>query len=159
MGRGVHENHIVDDINFRASEVLTDGQLVTYSSTAGFVEAPDASGDRIAGLLMEAVVNRSVPGLLPVTGDTDTGTTLLPRNLNARQTYVSGVCRLAVKGEIETDQVTSGEVYAAGQVLYSAGNGRVSNVPQPGAIIVGRALGALSSTGYLRLFLDIHNAG
>lgn len=158
MGRGVHENHIVDDINFRAAEVLTDGQLVTYSSTAGFVEGPSASGDAIAGMLMEAVVNRSVPGLLPVTGD-DTGTTLLPRNLNARQTYVSGVVRLATKGEIETDQVTSGETYAAGETLYSAGNGRVSNVPQPGATIVGRALGALNSDGQLKLFLDIHNAG
>ena len=158
MGRGVHENHIVDDINFRAVEVLTDGQLVTYSATAGFIEAPDASGDRIAGLLMEGVVNRSVPDGLPVTGD-DTGTTALPRNLNARQTYVSGVVRMCVKGEIETNMVTSGETYAAGQVLYSAGNGRVSNVNQPGAIIVGRALGATNSAGYLKLFLDVHNAG
>ncbi|MCK5610124.1 hypothetical protein KAR91_50085 [Candidatus Pacearchaeota archaeon] len=158
MGRGVHENHIVDDINFRAVEVLTDGQLVTYSATAGFVSDPAASGNTIAGLLMEAIVNRSVPNLLPVTGD-DTGTTLLPRNLNARQTYVSGVCRLAVKGEIETDQVTAGETYAAGDILYSAGNGAISKVNQPGSVTIGRALAALNSDGQLRLFLDIHNAG
>ena len=74
MGRGVHENHIVDDINFRATEVLTDGVLVTYSATVGFIEAINASGDLVAGMLMENVVDRSVPGLLPTTGE-DTGTT------------------------------------------------------------------------------------
>lgn len=159
MGRGVHENHIVDDIGFRASEVLTDGVLVTYSATEGFVEAINASGDSVAGLLMESVVDRSVPGLLPITGD-DTGTTLLPRNLNARQTYVSGVVRLATKGEIETDRVTVGETYAAGDTLYSAGDGLLSNVAQPGAQIIGRALKPLNTDdGTLRLFLDIHNAG
>ncbi len=158
MGRGVHENHIVDDINFRAVEVLTDGQLVAYSSTAGFIQDVAASGNTIAGLLMEDVVNRSVPDGLPVTGD-DTGTTLLPRNLNKRQTYVSGVVRLATQGEIETDQVTAGETYAAGEILYSAGNGSISNVNQPGSVIIGRALAALNSDNQLRLFLNIHNAG
>jgi len=122
----------------------------------GKLALPAASGDAIAGMLMIDVVNRGVPQNLPVYGE-DTGETLLARNLEANQTFVSGVVRLAVQGEIETDQI-SAHAYAAGDVLYSAGNGTITSdaVGIADSQSVGRALRAKDSDGFLRIYLDVH---
>lgn len=151
-----HQKITHDDINFRCNEVATAGRLVVYSSVAGQVALASAQPtdlDVPAGLLLQNVVNRSVPGNLPGLGD-DTGTTDLPRNLNRNQTNVSGVVRLLKIGETQTDQVDDSPI-GAGSGLYVGTNGKLSSISASGRQKIGVAMGAADSDGFVKVFINI----
>lgn len=157
-----------DHILFRCNTVAAKGALLTYdTANDGFVKKNvgiPAFDDKVAGLLMINVVNRSVPGGLiapgasggpTVLGD-DTGVINLPRNHNKNETYVSGVIRLLVHGYTESNQISTqgGAVYGPGSGLYLGPDGELTSVAVSGWELVGHCLSGLRD-GYVRCFINI----
>lgn len=150
-------NVMVDDINFRCASVAEKGFLVCYSSTAGYVEAVATaiSGKKVAGMLLLDVVNKATPSNLSL-GE-DTGWTDREKNVNKLETYQSGVVRLAKVGEIRTNALNPADwaSFAQGDKLYLSGSGKLSNSQAAGAELVGHAMSARDSDGYLTVFLNL----
>jgi len=157
-----HRKVIADDLNFRCNNAASEGMVVCYSSTAGQVEkSTSADSKKVAGLLMTNVEARGMPLDLPLLGD-DTGTADLPRNYNKNVTYVSGYVRMLKIGEVETDQIVSGDTPAAGSVAYIGAAGKLSTSISGATLIhravVGHWLGAKDSNSFAKVWINITSA-
>lgn len=148
-----------DHILFRCKNVAAKGTLLVYSSTAGYVEkisGQPLDTHKCAGLLLQGVVNRSVPLNLVAIGD-DTGTVDLPRNFNKNETYVSGVCRLLVHGFVESSEYDSTE-FGQGSGVYLGADGKLSTAVSGANLVLREKVGhALSGKrdGFVRVFINI----
>jgi len=148
-----------DDILFRAENAAAAGTLMTYSVTnPGFVQKvsgnPDAVLDKVAGVLLINVEDRSIPSNLTLIGD-DTGTIDLPRNFNRNLTNTSGVVRLLRIGTTETDQVDASATFGQGSGVYIGANGLFTTAVGTGATErVGTALSE-KRDGFVRVFVNI----
>jgi len=155
MALKAHQKIIADDINFRLGTAEERGIMVCISTTTDgeVTKAANASGARVAGMLLMDTVTRGTPGNLASLGD-DTGTTTLPRNMNKNETYVSGVVRLLKKGEAVTNKVTGS--ISKGDTLYIADSGVLTASAATGYQEVGYALEDLSDTftGFVKVFID-----
>ena len=149
-----------DDILFRAKNAAVAGTLMTYALDAdGFVQKvsgnPDAVLDKVAGVLLINVENRSVPSHVVSLGQ-DTGTVDLPRNFNKNVTYTSGVVRLLRIGTCETDQVDASATFGQGSGVFIGADGLFTTAVGTGATErVGTALSG-KRDGYVRVFVNIN---
>jgi len=160
-----HQKVIADDINMVSNAVGAKGFLAIYGTTAGEVHVPtgstgisEPSGKAVAGVLLIDVVNRGVPSLQGLTGDPlgyldpTQQQVIMSRN----ETHVSGKVRLLRIGECVTNALDASDTFVNGDALYITNLGKFSNVRDSSAHqLVGRALGAKDSDGYLKVFVNI----
>lgn len=139
---------IADDINFRCAEVATKGMLLSYSSTAGYVEktASALSTTDPAGILLTDVVNKDFGAV--------------PQNHQKIETGLSGYVRLVKIGQVRTNHYATASSYVAGTKLYLGDAGIVrplSAAEQANGDLphVGHALGAADSDSYLRFWINL----
>jgi hypothetical protein len=148
-----------DDILFRAKNAAAAGTLMSYSTTAGYVEkisgSPVAGVTKAAGVLLINVEDRAIPSNLTLIGD-DTGTVDLPRNFNRNVTYTSGVVRLLRIGTCETDQVDASAAFGQGSGVYLGDDGLFTTTVPSGVTLerVGTALSG-KRDDYVRVFVNI----
>lgn len=142
---------VQDDISFFMNETGNRGALVSYNFAASGLGAAlddanatvsiSSSGTRVAGVLMNDVVNKD----------------LTQTHLNAHkdEAQIGGKVTILKRGWIVTDQIEPTASPSPGELAYlgNGGAGKFSDVAS--GTTVGRFGSSKDSDGYAKVFIDV----